>query len=396
MTQMKYFLPGLAIGCLVLLILPTAGCGVSGNGLGKVGDAAADGSNRDTKPAVWSAEAGSDTTPALADASLYEAAPATADDAGPDRASSDGGQAKPDLLFDDSRPSVDESNASDAETTADAPTGPDAPLVGDAGEDLLPPPDGPVTVLADGSDGPDLDTAPLDSPRPDAGPADEGADLIADVPGPDLSKPDLPPPDLGPQPTTNWVVDSTTSIGGFTPTVMGSPTVTPMDAGTAVCFDGTRDGLLFDNNPIQGMQRFTIEALLYPTLDGASQPRFIHIGGSPNNVPRLVMQMTSDASGNWNAAAVFYWGNTLTTVENTTSTHPSNQWYWVAVTYDGQTARLYVNGVLEDSANLTFGPMTTGSTSLATRQNGQYYFSGCMRDVEFFNRALPAGQLETP
>ncbi len=223
-----------------------------------------------------------------------------------------------------------------------------------------------------------------------------GRNLIADGPGPDLPTLDLPPPNLGPQPTTDWVVDSTTSIGGFTPTVMGSPTVTAMDAGTAVCFDGTRDGLLLDDNPIQGMQRFTIEALLYPALDGASQPRFIHIGGSPNNVPRLVMQMTSDASGNWHAAAVFYWGNTLTTVEDATSTHPSNQWYWVAVTYDGQTARLYVNGVLEDSANLTFGPMTTGSTSLATRQNGQYYFPGCMRDVEFFNRALPAGQLETP
>ncbi len=383
---MKYFLPALALGCLVPLILPTAGCGVSGSGLGNLGDGAADGPQRapDTTPAAKldaeSAEARSEP-PAIADGGIDQATAVVAQDAGPDWGSPEGGQANPDLLLADSRISADTPTAFDAQTSPG-----DAPMVSD----------GPGALSADGPYVPSLDTAPSDLPQPDAAPADEGPDLLADVPGPDLPTPDLPPPDLGPQPTTNWVVDSTTSIGGFTPTVMGSPTVTPMDAGTAVCFDGARDGLLLDNNPIQGMQRFTIQALLYPALAGASQPRFLHIGGSANNTPRLVMQMSSDASGNWHAAVVLYWGNTLTTIEDATAIHAPDQWYWVAVTYDGQTASLYVNAVLEDSANLTFGPMTTGTTSLATRQNGQYYFAGCMRDVEFFNRALPAAQLEKP
>jgi len=94
----------------------------------------------------------------------------------------------------------------------------------------------------------------------------------------------------------------------------------------------------------------------------------------------------------------FSWNGILTNIEDTANTHPSGQWYWLALTYDGQTARVYVNGVLEKSAALTFGPMATASVFLATRQNGQagQFFPGCMRDIEFFDTALPAAQLRSP
>jgi hypothetical protein len=192
------------------------------------------------------------------------------------------------------------------------------------------------------------------------------------------------------------MVDNTTNIGGFTPTVMGAPTVTAMDAGTAVCFDGTRDGLLLATNPIQGMQRFTIETLVYPEFTGTDEPRLVHFGDSSTTSPRLVIQMRADASGSWHAYVGFYSGGITTNIEATTSNHASNQWYWLAVTYDGQTARVYVNGVLEASDTVAFAPMVAGSTSLGTRQNGQYYFPGCILEVEVFNRVLPASQLSIP
>ena len=234
---------------------------------------------------------------------------------------------------------------------------------------------------------------PLDGPTVDTALADQAPDLPA---FPDLPAPDLAPPDTAPQPTVNWFVDNTTSIGGFTPTVMGAPTVTAMDAGTAVCFDGTQDGLLLGTNPIQGMQQFTIETLVYPEFTGTDDPRLIHIGDPNGTGSRLVVQMRADAAGDWHALVTFTSGVASTTLQNTTFTHPSNQWYWLAMTYDGQTARLYVNGVLEDSNALPFGPMPAGSTSLGTRQNGQYFFPGCIREVEFFNSALPTAQLNKP
>jgi hypothetical protein len=197
-------------------------------------------------------------------------------------------------------------------------------------------------------------------------------------------------------PTSDWVVDNTTSIAGYTPTVMGTPTVTPMDAGTALCFDGTSDGLLFATNPIQGMQQFTIETLVYPEIAGAAQPRILHLGGPGANDARLVIQMRPDGATSWHLLVGFFWGTLSTTIEDTTAIHPSNQWYWLAVTYDGQTARLYVNGVLEKSTALTFGPMAAGSMSLAARQTAANFFPGCIRDVEFFNTALPAAELHAP
>ena len=104
--------------------------------------------------------------------------------------------------------------------------------------------DGPANVPLDG---PALDRAPLDTPKLDVAPEAVPPDLPLTV---DLPSPDLPPPDLAPLPTSDWVIDNTTSIDGQAPTVMGTPTVTAMDAGRAVCFDGTADGLLFDTNPI--------------------------------------------------------------------------------------------------------------------------------------------------
>jgi hypothetical protein len=382
MMPTKSFLPAIGIGCLVLTTLPTAGCGVSGNGLGNRSDAAVDASKQaldDRAEVAFDAdlsrlEVKPETDSSLPDGVPGEATPRDARDASPDQF-------------------ADTPIVSEVQTAPEVPAFPDAPSVSDGNQDSLSPQiDGPATVPVDGSDVPVPDTAPLDSPRLDLTPVDQATDLavIADVPR------DLAPPDLAPQPTSNWVIDNTTSIGGFTPTVTGTPTVTAMDAGTAVCFDGTKDALFLNTNPIVGMQRFTIETLVYPELTGTSEPRLIHIGDAGNNSPRLIVQTRSDATGRWHVYVGFQWAAITTNIEDTTFLHPSNQWYWLAVTYDGQTARVYVNGVLENSSDLAFGPMTAGTTSLAARQNGQYYFPGCMRDVEFFNSALPASQLEKP
>jgi hypothetical protein len=364
----------------------------------------------DTRPG-----AGLDTSPLLPEtnpdtllvASLDgapDAAPANTPDATSDRAlSPDVATPSPDLFLEDSAPVADAPVAFEVESIPDVlPTG-DTSNAGDVSDvsDVSDLTDGPIAPQPDSPgvvqvDGPGLDTlavdsTPLDLPPPDLAPADRAPDLstIVDVPGLDQS-----PPDLGPQPTSNWVIDNTTNIGGFTTTVMGAPTVTAMDAGTAVCFDGALDGLLLGTNPIQGMQRFTIEALAFPEFTGTADTRLIQITDT-NNL-RLVMGLRSDPAGNWHALVTFTAGGPGTTIEDTNNLHPSNQWYWLTVTYDGQTARVYVNGVVENSRNLTFGPMTAGSLSLASRPNGPFNFPGCMRDVKFFANALPAAQLDKP
>jgi hypothetical protein len=395
---MKFSLTAAWCACLALLVLPAAGCSVSGNGLGSRLDAS-DGPVRSSDAKLdmtldaYTAqlEANPDRSPVPAEAGLADLAPKDVTDTSPDRAPPlDSPSPGRDLGSEDASPTGDAPVAFEVEIAPDA-----IPSLDGNDEPLPAEPDAPATIAVDGPalDSVPLDAAPVDTVPPDLARADLAPDLPIRV---DLARPDLPPPDLAPLPTSDWVVDNTTSIAGYTPTVMGTPTVTPMDAGTALCFDGTSDGLLFATNPIQGMQQFTIETLVYPEIAGAAQPRILHLGGPGANDARLVIQMRPDGATSWHLLVGFFWGTLSTTIEDTTAIHPSNQWYWLAVTYDGQTARLYVNGVLEKSTALTFGPMAAGSMSLAARQTAANFFPGCIRDVEFFNTALPAAELHAP
>jgi hypothetical protein len=408
MTAMKCPRSATWFACLCLLALSATGCGVSNSGLGGRPDAAGDAPGKipDTRPAAG-LDANSvlpETNPDAIPVAAPDGAPANTPDATSDRAlSPDVAAPSPDLFLADSAPLADAPVPFEVASTPDVLVPGDASDVSYASDlndlnnlndgPIAPQPDSPIIVQVDGP-GPDtltFDLALPDLPPPDLALADRTPDLftVVDVPGPDQS-----PPDLGPQPTSNWVIDNTTNIGGFTTTVMGAPTVTAMDAGTAVCFDGALDGLVLGTNPIQGMQRFTIEALAFPAFTGTADTRLIQITDT-NNL-RLVIGMRSDPAGNWHALVTFTGGGPGTTIEDTNNLHPSDQWYWLTVTYDGQTARVYVNGVLENSRNLTFGPMTAGSLSLASRPNGQFNFLGCMRDVKFFASALPAAQLDKP
>jgi hypothetical protein len=392
---------------LFLLTQSAAGCGVSGSGLGGRFDSA-DGPKQtsdakqettlDASPLL--PETGSDAVPESAPDGVRDTAPNTVADAAPwdtagtssDHVSSpEDAPRGPDLVPEDAPPATDVPIVYEVQPTPDVRLVPDGRDEQDGIDEGLPV-DGPATPPVDE---PTIDAAPVDAALPDLAPVDLERDLptFADLPVPDLA-----PADVGPQPTVNWVVDNTTNIGGFTPAVMGAPTVTAVDAGTAVCFDGTHDGLQLDTNPVLGMPRFTIETLVFPEFPGTSDPRVIYIGDASTSSPRLTIQMRSGASGTWHSYTAFYWAGVTTILESSTTqlAHPSNHWYWLAVTYDGQTARTYVDGVLEDSTSLTFGPMTTGSTTLGSRQGGQYFFPGCIHDVQFFNRALPASQLNKP
>ena len=73
----------------------------------------------------------------------------------------------------------------------------------------------------------------------------------------------------------------------------------------------------------------------------------------------------------------------------------TGQWYHVAATWDGATAKLYVNGVLDNSP----GTARVGTIATDTRplyiggRAGADYFDGMLRDVRIYNRALTASEL---
>lgn len=80
----------------------------------------------------------------------------------------------------------------------------------------------------------------------------------------------------------------------------------------------------------------------------------------------------------------------------------TGQWYFVAVTYDGSTVKIYVNGVLDSSASYTGGIGTNHYNDSGNDfELGEYSapstlrsFQGALDDVRLYNRALGANEIK--
>jgi hypothetical protein len=77
-----------------------------------------------------------------------------------------------------------------------------------------------------------------------------------------------------------------------------------------------------------------------------------------------------------------------------------NIWYHVAGTYDGSTAKIYVNGILENSAQKsglilpsTGGAIKIGQESAVEDPGPPEFFNGLIDEVELYNRALSAEEI---
>ena len=83
------------------------------------------------------------------------------------------------------------------------------------------------------------------------------------------------------------------------------------------------------------------------------------------------------------------------TAASGTSALALNTWTHLAVSYDGATIRLYVNGVQVGSRALT-GPIAPSTGALRIGGNAVWgeYFKGLIDEVRVYNRALSAGEIQ--
>ncbi len=77
-----------------------------------------------------------------------------------------------------------------------------------------------------------------------------------------------------------------------------------------------------------------------------------------------------------------------------TTTSPVNAWTHIALTYDGTTMRLYVNGTQVSSTAAT-GTIQTTTNPLWIGGNSPYgeYFQGAIDEARVYNRALTAAEI---
>jgi hypothetical protein len=194
-----------------------------------------------------------------------------------------------------------------------------------------------------------------------------------------------------------WQVDRLNKIGGHPPEVVGAPQVRTEGGATAVWFDGAHDGIFMPAIPIAGAKAFTIEVLFRPVDGGLDAQRFFHLQDTTGT--RALIELRENGKGGWWLDTFLRGGEPAAvgrTLIDDKRVHPTGEWYWVALRYDGTTMTDFVNGEKELEGTVSIAPFVAGRISLGVRQNKVFWFKGAIREVRFHDEALPADKLQRP
>jgi VCBS repeat-containing protein len=181
------------------------------------------------------------------------------------------------------------------------------------------------------------------------------------------------------------------SGNGHTGTISGATWSSQGKFGGALAFDGSNDWVTIADTPdLDLTTEMTLEAWVYPAGTLGS---FKAVVGK-QVAYRLYAASDSAYCASTGPLAALDDGITQFTLCAPTAL-ALNVWTHLAMTYDGNTLRLYVNGQQVASA-ATMQPMgvTTGAFMLGASQFGEY-FPGRIDNVRVYNRALSASELQT-
>jgi len=137
---------------------------------------------------------------------------------------------------------------------------------------------------------------------------------------------------------------------------------------------------LSDNNDLTG--RFTISTWINSNVNN----RTIVSKGSGSGYEFII-----NGSGNLE----MNWQNFGTQSVTSTNSVPLNIWHHVAVIYNGSTAKIYIDGVEDGTANISASPVNNSNAFLigASGNTPSNFFSGEMDELRVWNRALTVDQL---
>jgi hypothetical protein len=179
-------------------------------------------------------------------------------------------------------------------------------------------------------------------------------------------------------------------LGGYTLDQATNP-VTGM---AGAHFDGGSGYALTPYYPALNPAVFSAEAWVNP--DSAPVTTLCVLCCGEFASPRSGWLVYQNTNG-WNFRT-FYGVSTDTAVNITSATLPvAGAWTHLAVTWDGTTARLYVNGALDGSQVSTtvpnYLPGTGGGFAVGGRADGSFWWAGTVSDAVLYNHVLTAQEI---
>ena len=188
----------------------------------------------------------------------------------------------------------------------------------------------------------------------------------------------------------NGTTTADSSGNGNAGTITGASWTTQGRFGNALSFNGTNSLVrVADSASLDLTTAMTLSAWIQPT---ASQSGW-----------RTIMQHETDAyflnASNSDGPLRPSGGGTLggnTQYLSGPSANPVNAWTYVALTYDGATVRLYINGTQVASRAAT-GAIQTTNSPLWIGGNSPYgeYFQGLIDEARVYNRALTQAEIQS-
>ncbi|HYR91037.1 MAG TPA: fibronectin type III domain-containing protein [Terriglobia bacterium] len=180
------------------------------------------------------------------------------------------------------------------------------------------------------------------------------------------------------------------SGNGNTGTISGATWTTLGKYGAALSFNGTNNLVLLNNSASLNLSTaMTLEAWVFPAasqsgwrtiIQRQTDTYFLH-AGSDSGPLRPAGGGTINSAVNYVVGPV---GN------------PVNSWTHLALTYNGSTIALYVNGNVAAS-QAAAGPIQTNTNPVRIGGNVPYgeYFNGRIDEVRIYNRALSQAEIQT-
>jgi hypothetical protein len=183
------------------------------------------------------------------------------------------------------------------------------------------------------------------------------------------------------------VLDS--SGNDLTGVISGATRTTTARSGQALTFDGVNDWVTVNDAAALDVTTVTLEAWVRPTT--LSGWRTVIMKETANS---LAYTLYAHDNAPRPAAYINNGGPDLDVLG--TVALPVNAWTHLAMTYDGATMRLYMNGTLAATRSAT-GNILATADPLRIGGNAPWgeYFAGQIDDVRIYNRALTEAEIQT-